>query len=226
MSSHVIAQLLEALIETLQMVAVSGAIASLFGIPLGVVLVVTGPGHILERPAIGAMLGMIVNAVRSTPFIILMVAIIPFTRFVVGTSIGTTAAIVPLTIAATPFIARLVEASLREVDRGLIEAAQAMGASPMQIVGKVLIPEALPGIIAGLTITLVSLTGFSAMAGFVGGGGLGDLGIRYGYQRFQADVMAAVVIILILLVQGIQSVGDLLAGRLNKRVIDKRTKGR
>ena len=163
----------------------------------------------------------IVNAVRSTPFIILMVAIIPFTRLVVGTSIGTAAAIVPLTIAATPFIARLVEASLREVDHGLIEAVQAMGASPLQIVRKVLLPEALPGIVAGLTITLVSLTGFSAMAGFVGGGGLGDLGIRYGYQRFQGDVMAAVVIILILLVQGVQSAGDVLARRLNKRIIDR-----
>lgn len=226
MSSHLIGQLLEALLETLQMVAVSGAIASLLGIPLGVVLIVTGPGHILERRGANAVLGTIVNAARSTPFIILMVAIIPFTRFVVGTSIGTAAAIVPLTIAATPFIARLVEASLREVDRGLIEAAQAMGASPLQIITKVLVPEALPGIVAGITITLVSLTGFSAMAGFVGGGGLGDLGIRYGYQRFQGDVMAAVVVILIVLVQAIQSAGDLLARRLNKRAIGKPTGGR
>lgn len=226
MSSHLIGQLLEALLETLQMVAVSGAIASLLGIPLGVVLIVTGPGHILEQRGANAVLGTIVNAARSTPFIILMVAIIPFTRFVVGTSIGTAAAIVPLTIAATPFIARLVEASLREVDRGLIEAAQAMGASPLQIITKVLVPEALPGIVAGITITLVSLTGFSAMAGFVGGGGLGDLGIRYGYQRFQGDVMAAVVVILIVLVQAIQSAGDLLARRLNKRAIDKPTGGR
>ncbi len=226
MSSHLIGQLLEALLETLQMVAVSGAIASLLGIPLGVVLIVTGPGHILERRGANAVLGTIVNAARSTPFIILMVAIIPFTRFVVGTSIGTAAAIVPLTIAATPFIARLVEASMREVDRGLIEAAQAMGASPLQIITKVLVPEALPGIVAGITITLVSLTGFSAMAGFVGGGGLGDLGIRYGYQRFQGDVMAAVVVILIVLVQAIQSAGDLLARRLNKRAIGKPTGGR
>lgn len=224
MSPHLTAQLLEALLETLQMIAVSGSLAAALGVPLGVVLVVTAPGHILERRALNTVLGAIVNAVRSTPFIILMVAIIPFTRLVVGSSIGTAAAIVPLTIAATPFIARLVEAALREVDRGLIEAAQAMGAGPMQIVVKVLIPEALPGIVAGLTITLVSLTGFSAMAGFVGGGGLGDLGIRYGYQRFQADVMAAVVIILILLVQAIQSAGDLLARRLNKRV--SRGKGR
>lgn len=221
MSPHVISQLLEALLETLHMVAVSGTVASVVGIPLGVILVVTGPGHILERRALNGILGTIVNAVRSTPFIILMVAIIPFTRLVVGTSIGTAAAIVPLTIAATPFIARLVEASLREVDHGLIEAVQAMGASPLQIIRKVLLPEALPGIVAGLTITLVSLTGFSAMAGFVGGGGLGDLGIRYGYQRFQGDVMAAVVIILILLVQGVQSAGDVLARRLNKRIIDR-----
>lgn len=224
MSAHLTAQLLEALLETLQMIAVSGCLAAALGLPLGVVLVVTGPGHILERPALNAVLGAIANAVRSTPFIILMVAIIPFTRLVVGTSIGTAAAIVPLTIAATPFIARLAEAALREVDRGLIEAAQAMGAGPMQVVLKVLIPEALPGIVAGLTITLVSLTGFSAMAGFVGGGGLGDLGIRYGYQRFQADVMAAVVIVLILLVQAIQSAGDLIARRLNKRMPSKKVR--
>lgn len=221
MSPLMITQLLEALIETLQMVAVSGLTASLLGIPLGVILVITARGHILPRPTFNAVLGTLINAVRSTPFIILMVAIIPFTRLIVGTSIGTWAAIVPLTIAAIPFIARLVEVALREVDRGLIEASQAMGATPLQIIRKVLIPEALPGIVAGLTITLVSLTGFSAMAGAIGGGGLGDLGIRYGYQRFQGEVMAAVVVILILLVQAIQSGGDHLARRLNKRVLDR-----
>ncbi|MNT09800.1 D-methionine transport system permease protein MetI [compost metagenome] len=157
------------------------------------------------------------NAVRSTPFIILLVAIIPFTRLITGSSIGTAAAIVPLTLAAAPFIARLVETSLREVDNGLIEAAQAMGATSWQIVWKVLLPEALPGIVAGLTISFVSLTGYSAMAGAIGGGGLGDLGIRYGYQRFLPDIMLAVVVILIIFVQLVQSLGDWAVRRLSHK---------
>ena len=157
------------------------------------------------------------NATRSTPFIILVVAIIPFTRLIAGTSIGTNAAIVPLTVAATPFIARLIEGAIREVDQGLIEAARAFGASPLQIVLKVLIPEALPAIVLGLTLALVSLIGFSAMVGAVGGGGLGDLGIRYGYQRFMPEMMLAVVVVLIVLVQAIQSLGDRLSRQLNKR---------
>jgi D-methionine transport system permease protein len=160
-----------------------------------------------------------VNVGRSTPFIILLVAIIPLTRFLVGTSIGTAAAIVPLTVAAVPFVARLAEASLREVDPGLVEAAQAMGASPAQIVTKVLVPEALPGLVAAVTITVVNLIGYSAMAGAVGGGGLGDLGIRYGYQRFLPEVMLAVVVVLVVLVQAVQSAGDRLARRLNKRLV-------
>ena len=163
------------------------------------------------------VVGGVVNAVRSTPFIILLVAIIPFTRWVTGTSIGTWAAVVPLTLAVAPFIARLVETALREVDNGLVEAAQSMGASTWQIVWKVLLPEALPGIVAGLTISLVSLTGYSAMAGAVGGGGLGDLGIRYGYQRFLPDVMLAVVVILIVFVQIIQSLGDWAVRRMSHR---------
>lgn len=157
------------------------------------------------------------NAVRSTPFIILLVAIIPFTRFITGSSIGTWAAVVPLTIAAAPFVARLVETALREVDNGLVEAAQSMGATTGQIVWKVLLPEALPGIVAGLTISFVSLTGYSAMAGAIGGGGLGDLGIRYGYQRFLPDIMLAVVVILIFFVQAIQSLGDWAVRRLSHR---------
>lgn len=221
MSPQLVALLLEALKETAVMVAVSGALAALVGIPLGVVLVTTGRGHILQSLAVNRVLGVIVNAARSTPFIILMVAIIPLTRMIVGTSIGTAAAIVPLSLAAIPFAARLVETSLREVDTGLIEAAQAMGASPRQIILKVLLPEAWPGIIAGLTITLVSLIGYSAMAGAVGGGGLGDLGIRYGYQRFQPEVMLAVVVVLIVLVQAVQTAGDVLARKLNKRNISK-----
>lgn len=213
--------LLDALVETLGMVGVSAVLAALFGIPLGVALLVTGRGHILPHPLFNRVVGAVVNATRSTPFIILMVGLIPITRLIVGTSIGTAAATVPLVIAAVPFVARLAEASLREVDPGLIEAAQAMGASPRQIILRVLIPEALPGLIAGLTITTVSLIGYSAMAGAVGGGGLGDLGIRYGYQRFEAEVMVAVVVVLIALVTAVQSIGDRLAAALNRRLIRK-----
>ncbi len=217
MSSPLIALLFDGLIETLVMVAVSGGIAAALGIPLGVVLVLTDRGGILQNLAVNRVLGFVVNATRSTPFIILMVAVIPFTRLVVGTSIGTAAAIVPLTLAAIPFIARLVETALREVPAGLVEAAQAMGATPLQIVTKVLLPESLPGIVAGFTITLVSLIGYSAMAGAVGGGGLGDIGIRYGYQRFLPEVMLAVVVVLIVFVQGVQSLGDRLVRRLSHR---------
>jgi len=217
MSSQLIALLFDGLLETLVMVGVSGGIGALFGIPLGVILILTDRGGILQNLAVNRVLGLIINAARSTPFIILMVAIIPFTRLVAGTSIGTAAAIVPLTIAAIPFIARLVETALREVPSGLIEAADAMGATPLQIVIKVLLPEALPGIVAGLTITFVSLIGYSAMAGAVGGGGLGDIGIRYGYQRFLPEVMLAVVLVLIVFVQGVQSAGDRLVRKLSHR---------
>lgn len=217
MSSQLIALLFDGLLETLVMVGVSGGIGALFGIPLGVILILTDRGGILQNLAVNRVLGLIINAARSTPFIILMVAIIPFTRLVAGTSIGTAAAIVPLTIAAIPFIARLVETALREVPSGLIEAADAMGATPLQIVVKVLLPEALPGIVAGMTITFVSLIGYSAMAGAVGGGGLGDIGIRYGYQRFLPEVMLAVVLVLIVFVQGVQSAGDRLVRKLSHR---------
>ena len=203
--------------ETLIMVGISGLVGGLLGVPLGVFLRVTDDGGVLENGPVNKLVGWLVNAVRSTPFIILLVAIIPFTRLITGSSIGTAAAVVPLTIAAAPFVARLVEAALREVDHGLVEAAQAMGATTSQIVWKVLLPEALPGIVAGLTISFVSLTGYSAMAGAVGGGGLGDLGIRYGYQRFLPDVMLAVVLILIVFVQAIQSLGDWAVRRLSHR---------
>ena len=205
------------LIETLWMVGVSAALGTLLGLPIGVLLVVTDRQGLLEHLPFNRVLGVIANAVRSTPFIILLVAVISFTRWVVGTSIGTAAAIVPLTIAAIPFIARLVETALREVDRGLIEALLAIGATPWQVIRTALIPEAMPGIVAGLTITLVSLIGHSAMAGAVGGLGLGDLGIRYGYQRFLPDVMALVVVVLIVLVQIVQSAGDRLVRRLSHR---------
>ncbi|KWR89465.1 methionine ABC transporter permease [Cupriavidus sp. IDO] len=203
--------------ETLLMVAISGVVGSLLGVPLGVLLHLTNRGGVLSHPLFNRTIGVVVNAVRSIPFIILLVVVIPFTRVIVGSSIGTMAAIVPLTIAAIPFIARLVESALREVDKGLVEAAQSMGATTGQIVWKVLLPEAMPGIVAGLTITFVSLVGYSAMAGAIGGGGLGDLGIRYGYQRYITEVMVAVVVILIVFVQAVQSFGDWLVRRISHR---------
>jgi D-methionine transport system permease protein len=217
MSPEIIRLIVNSTFDTLYMVAVAAGLGTLLGLPLGVFLATSRHGELFAAPWANRILGVIVNATRSTPFIILVVAIIPFTRLIAGTSIGTTAAIVPLTVASTPFIARLVEAAIREVDQGLVEAARAMGASPLQIVRKVLLPEALPAISLALTLAIVSLLGFSAMVGAVGGGGLGDLGIRYGYQRFMPDVMAAVVVVLIVLVQGVQSIGDTLARRLDKR---------
>jgi len=212
-----IALLWKGLLQTIHMVVVSGVVGTLIGLPMGVFLATSNRGELFPAPTVNKIVGVIVNATRSTPFIIMVVAIIPFTRLVAGTSIGTTAAIVPLTIATIPFVARLIESSIREVDKGLIEAARAMGATPMQIVAKVLLPEALPSIVLALTLTLVSLVGYSAMVGAVGGGGLGDLGIRYGYQRFMPDVMLAVVVVLIIVVQAIQSAGDALARRFDKR---------
>ncbi|EHY31921.1 MAG: ABC transporter permease [Sutterella parvirubra] len=207
----------DALIETIVMVAVSGFVGALAGIPLGIVLFVTDKKSFLPMPVLNITLGTVINAMRSVPFIILLVAIIPFTRMVVGSSIGTAAAIVPLTLSVAPFIARMVETSLREVDKGLIEAAQSMGATHLQVVTKVLLPEAMPGIVAGLTISVISLIGYSAMAGAVGGGGLGDLGIRYGYQRFNPEVMWTVVLVLIVLVQGLQSLGDRIVRKLSHK---------
>lgn len=217
MSPEIFSLLFESLGETLYMVAVSMICASILGIPLGILLVVTEKGEILACPAINKPLAFIINMIRSIPFIILMVAIIPFTRFLVHTSIGTTAAIVPLTIAAIPYIARMVETSIREIPSGLIEAAESMGATPMQIIRKVLLPEALPSILESLTVVIVSLVGASAMAGTIGGGGLGDLAIRYGYQRFQADVMIATIIVLVIVVQLIQFIGNYLSRKADRR---------
>jgi D-methionine transport system permease protein len=214
----ILALIAQATLDTLSMVAISGALGVALGLPLGVFLATSRKGELFAAPALNAALGAVVNVARSTPFIILVVAIIPFTRWVVGTSIGTAAAMVPLTVAAAPFIARIVEGAIREVDQGLVEAARAMGATPMQTVRKVLIPEALSGIALGLTLAAVSLIGYSAMVGAVGGGGLGDLGIRYGYQRFMPDVMLAVVAVLVALVQATQTLGDRLSRRLNKRL--------
>lgn len=217
MSQDMLALLVKSLWETTYMVIASGLISALVGIPLGIILITTDKGHILENTSVNKVLGVIVNAARSTPFIILMVAIIPLTRLIVGTSIGTNAAIVPLSLAAIPFVARIIESALKEVDYGVIEAAQAMGASPREIISKVLLPEAMPAIILGMTLTIINLIGYSAMAGTIGGGGLGDLAIRYGYQRFRADIMLITVIILIAQVQIVQSTGDYLARRLNKK---------
>ncbi|QFU01431.1 D-methionine transport system permease protein MetI [Halomonas sp. THAF5a] len=210
MSSAMIELILEATLDTLYMVAVSGVISALVGIPLGVLLYVTRPRQILAEPTLNRVLGAITNIGRSIPFIILMVAIIPLTRTLVGTSIGTNAAAVPLTIAAIPFVARLVEGALNEIPPGLVEAAQSMGATPWQIITKVLVPEARGGIFTALTVTAVTLVSYSAMAGAVGGGGLGDLGIRYGYNRFNPTIMLITVVILVVMVQGFQSLGDYL----------------
>jgi D-methionine transport system permease protein len=203
--------LIEGTRDTLYMVGIASVAALIIGTPLGIVLSVASDGGILRnRPLYGA-LSFAVNIGRSTPFVILMIALIPLTRMIVGTSIGKDAAVVSLSVAAIPFVGRVVEASLREVDRGVIEAAQAMGASPLEIIYKVLIPEGLPGIIAGATLTVINLIGYSAMAGTLGGGGLGEIAIRYGYQRFMTDVMIATIIILVALVQIVQIIGDRLA---------------
>lgn len=198
----------QAFLDTLMMVGVSSTIAFIAGIPLAVLLIVTAPGGFLASPRVNRIVGAFINGFRATPFIVLLVALIPFTRFISGTTIGVWAAIVPLSISATPFFARIAEVSLREIDPGLIEAAQAMGCKKWDIVRHVYIPEALPGIIGGFTITLVALISSSAMAGAVGAGGLGDLAIRYGYQRFDTQVMLVVIAVLIALVTIVQVAGD------------------
>lgn len=216
MSSTMIDLLWQSFLETVVMTAAAGGISLALGLPLGLLLVATDRGGIREQFPLNRVVGAIVNAGRSIPFIILLVAVIPLTRLIVGTSIGVAAAIVPLSIAAIPYYARIAELSFREVDPGLIEAARAMGGNRWTIVSEVLIPEALPGLAAGFTVTLVTLIGASAMAGAVGSGGLGDLAIRYGYQRFETDVMIVVVIVLIALVCALQWVGDWTAMRLDK----------
>jgi D-methionine transport system permease protein len=209
--------LLVSLGQTLTMTFVAGAISFVLGLPLGLVLVGTAPGGIWENLWVNKILGAVVNAVRSLPFIILLVALIPLTRLIVGTSIGTMAAIVPLAISAIPYFGRVAEVALREVDRGLIDAVKAMGGSRWTIVREVLVPEALPSLVSGFTVTLVLLIGASAMAGAVGAGGLGDLAIRYGYQRFQTEVMIAVIVVLIALVSLIQAIGDRVARYFDHR---------
>jgi len=197
--------------ETIYMVFISTLGSYLVGLPLGVILVITSERHILPNPAVNRILGAIVNATRSIPFIIFLILVIPLTRLLVGTFIGTVASIVPLTLAAIPFVARLVENSLKEIDWGLIEAALSMGASNGEVIYKVLVPEAVPALISGVAITAINLVGYSAMAGIVGGGGLGTLAYYYGYQRYEWDILWITVIILIVLVQGVQMLGDKLS---------------
>ncbi|WHY17506.1 methionine ABC transporter permease [Paenibacillus sp. G2S3] len=209
-------QFLQAIIETIQMVGVSLFVGSLIGIPFGILLVITRPGGVLENKAFYAILNPIINIIRSLPFIILLVAIVPFTRLIVHTSIGTSAAIVPLIIYIAPYIGRLVENSLLEVNPGILEAAEAMGATPFQVIWYFLLPEAVGSLILSLTTATIGLIGATAMAGTVGGGGVGDLAIVYGYQRFDTVVVVATVIILIILVQGIQSLGNTLARKIRR----------
>ncbi|RBM50994.1 methionine ABC transporter permease [Vibrio tarriae] len=209
--------LLTATWQTLYMVVIAGVVGFALGIPLGVILHTTKKDGLLENLPLNSILGAIVNVGRSVPFLVLMVAIIPVTKLIVGTFIGTTAAIVPLTLGAIPFVARLIESALLEVPTGLVEAAQSMGATPLQIIRKVLLPEALPTILNSVTITLVTLVSYSAMAGTVGGGGLGDVAIRYGFHRYDITIMAVTVVMLIVLVQIIQSIGDALVRRVDHR---------
>ncbi len=209
--------LLPSLLETIVMVSASTALAALLGFPLGVLLYMLAPQGLLQRPRLRILLERVVNVLRSFPFIILMIVLFPVTRFIVGTSIGTMAAIVPLAIAAAPFVARVVESALEGIDRGIVEAAITSGASKARIVFSVLVPEAAPALISGLTLTIINLVGYSAMAGAIGGGGLGDLAIRYGYQRFRTDIMTASVLVIIVLVEGIQFIGTRIARDMLRR---------
>ncbi|MGH2613115.1 MAG: methionine ABC transporter permease [Rhabdochlamydiaceae bacterium] len=203
--------------NTVYMVFVSAFFALAFGLPIGVILTITSKGHIKEHAQIYKILETIVNIGRSFPFAILMVALIPFTRWIVGTSLGTTASIVPLTIAAAPFVAKLIEASLKEIDRHILEAVIVMGSNTWQIITKVLLAEALPSIISAMTLTVINLIGYSAMAGLVGGGGLGQVAIQYGYNRFNTFIMIITVILLILLVQSVQWLGGYMAQSILKK---------
>lgn len=217
MSNEMVLLILRGILETLYMTLVSSALAYLFGLPLGLLLVVTDKGGIRPVPWLNRILGVFVNIIRSVPFIILLVALIPVTRAIVGTAVGSTATIVPLVIGSAPFVARMVESSIKEVDWGVIEAAQSMGASPLQIVWKVLLPEAKPSLVVGSAIAITTILSYSAMAGFVGGGGLGAIAINYGYYRYQADTMLITVAILVVIVQVFQEVGMYLANRGDKR---------
>lgn len=219
MASNVLIDLLvRETLATLYIVLVSSSLSYLFGIPLGIILYSSDKGSIKDNKLVNGVVGIVVNIVRSVPFIILLIYIIPLTRLLVRTSIGSTATIVPLFVSATPFVARMVESSLKEVDNGVIEAAKAMGSSPWQIITKVLLPEAVPSLIVGATITVTTILGYATMAAFVGGGGLGAIAINYGYYRYQYDVMTYTVIILIIIVQAFQGIGMTLAHKIDKRI--------
>ncbi len=205
------------LIETLYMVTFSTIFSLLLGFPLGIILVVSEKGNIWEKPRLNQILSSIINILRSFPFLILMIVIFPLSTLIVGKSIGTTATIVPLSIAAAPFVARIIESSIKEVDKGVIELSLSMGATIPQIITKVLIPEAMPSIILGITLTIINIIGYSAMAGAIGGGGLGDLAIRYGHYRRETDVMIASVVIIVIMVQSIQFFGNTLSAKINKK---------
>ncbi|NLW41356.1 MAG: ABC transporter permease [Tissierellia bacterium] len=209
--------IIPSLLETIYMVSLSTLFSLIIGFPLGVLLVITEKGNIWERPLLNQLLNGIINILRSFPFIILMILVFPISKLIVGQTIGTTATIVPLSIAAAPFVARIMESSLKEVDKGIIEFSLSMGASIPEIIFKVLIPEALPSLILGITMTIINLIGYSAMAGAIGGGGLGNLAIRYGLYRFETDIMIASVFVIILLVQGIQFIGNRLSSIINKK---------
>lgn len=209
--------LYEPLMETLYMIGVSMVFSVVIGLVIGTVLVITSDDHILPSKFINIILSNIVNITRSFPFIILLIVLFPVTKLIVGTKIGTTAAIVPLVFAATPFFARLVETAMRDIPWGIIEAALAMGSTPMQIIVKVMIPEAMPSIVQGITTTAIGILGYSAMAGSIGGGGLGDLAIIYGYQRWRTDIMIITVIVLILIVIVIQTIGNVISSKIDKR---------
>jgi D-methionine transport system permease protein len=211
------AEIGRATLDTLHMLGLSVLFTFIIGLPLGIMLYMTSPGNLLQNKPFYSLVSLIINILRSVPFVILMIAMIPLTRMIIGTSIGVQGSIPPLVVAAAPFFARLVETALREVDRGVIEASQSMGASYRQIVARVLLPEALPGLLAGITITTVTLVSYTAMSGLVGGGGLGDLAIRFGYQRFEKEVMIVTVIVLIALVQILQMIGDHLVQRFSRR---------
>ncbi|MFG0382705.1 methionine ABC transporter permease [Pseudomonas sp. zbq_18] len=204
-------------LDTLNMLGGATLFTVLLGLPLGVLLFLTGPRQMFEQKALYAVLSLLVNVLRSVPFVILLILMIPLTVLITGTSLGVAGAIPPLVVGATPFFARLVETALREVDRGIIEATQAMGASTMQIIFRALLPEALPGLIAAATVTAITLVSYTAMSGLIGGGGLGDLAVRYGYQRYQPDVMAVTVILLLILVQVLQMVGDKLVVHFSRK---------
>ncbi len=217
LTNEVVTLLRNGIFETLYMTLVSTAIAYFIGIPLGVLLYTTGEKGTGHNTLVNKTLGIIVNLIRSIPFIILLVAILPFTRLVVGTTIGSTATIVPLIVAAAPFVARMVESSLNEVDSGVIEAAVSIGSNPLQIIIKVLLPEAKPSLIVGSTIAITTILGYSTMAGFVGGGGLGAIAINYGYYRYKKDIMLITVVLLVIIVQIFQEVGTKLANKTDKR---------